>query len=99
MVQDVATRPNLMVLASTYPRWAGDPEPSFVHELARRLTDRFNVTVLCPHAPGTASSEAMDGVQIIRYRYAPSAWETLVNDGGIVANLRRTKWKALLLPG
>lgn len=99
MAQDVATRPNLMVLASTYPRWAGDPEPSFVHELARRLTDRFNVTVLCPHAPGAASSEVMDGVRIIRYRYAPSAWETLVNDGGIVANLRRSKWKALLLPG
>ena len=32
-----------MVLASTYPRWRGDKEPGFVHELAKRLVDRFRV--------------------------------------------------------
>lgn len=93
------SKPGLLVLASTYPRWAGDPEPGFVHELARRLTDRFRVTVLCPHAPGAPVEETMDGVDVVRYRYAPQAWETLVNDGGIVANLRRAKWKYLLVPG
>lgn len=92
-------RPALLVLASTYPRWAADPEPGFVHELARRLTNRFHVTVLCPHAPGATERETMDGVDVIRYRYAPQAWETLVNDGGIVTNLRRAKWKYLLVPG
>src|SRR5690606_22407170 len=92
-------RPALLVLASTYPRWAADPEPGFVHELARRLTNRFHVTVLCPHAPGATERETMDGVDVIRYRYAPQAWETLVNDGGIVTNLRRAKWKYVLVPG
>ena len=42
-------RPILLTLASTYPRWRGDTEPGFVHELARRLVDQFDVTVLCPH--------------------------------------------------
>ena len=51
----IGPRRRLLVLASTYPRWPGDPEPGFVHELARRLTDRFDVTVLCPHAPGAAT--------------------------------------------
>jgi len=93
-----ASKPALLVLASTYPRWANDPEPAFVHELSRRLVDRFRVTVLCPHASGARPTEWMDGVEVIRYRYAPERWERLVNDGGIVTNLRRHRWMALLVP-
>lgn len=92
-------RPTVLVLASTYPRWAGDPEPGFVHELARRLTGRFRVLALVPHAPGAKKREVLDGVEVVRYRYAPEAWETLVNSGGIVSNLRRARWKLLLVPG
>jgi len=87
-----------MVLASTYPRWKGDPEPGFVHQLTRRLTERFEVVVLGPRAPGAAPDEVLDGVRIKRYRYAPAQWETLVNDGGIVANLRKHPLKWLLVP-
>lgn len=92
-------RPRLLVLASTYPRWTGDPEPAFVHELTRRLTERFDVVVLCPHAQGAAREEFLDGVRVLRYRYAPNWLETLVNDGGIVTNLRRAPWKWMLVPG
>lgn len=88
-----------MVLASTYPRWAGDHEPGFVHELSKRLTDRFRVTVLCPHAEGASTGERLDGVDVVRYRYAPQRLEKLVNDGGIVTNLRLHRWMFLLLPG
>lgn len=91
--------PTLLVLASTYPRWSGDHEPGFVHELSRRLTDRFRVIALVPGAPGARDREILDGVEVHRYRYAPRAWETLVNDGGIVTNLRRSPWKVLLVPG
>ncbi|HYP82882.1 glycosyltransferase [Variovorax sp.] len=93
------TKPALLVLASTYPRWANDTEPGFVHELSRRLTDRFRVTVLCPHANGARTTEWLDGVEVIRYRYAPERWERLVNGGGIVTNLRRHRWMTLLVPG
>jgi len=92
-------RPTLLVLASTYPRWLGDVEPGFVHELARRLCGRFRVIVLCPHARGALAAESMDGVKVVRYRYAPVSLETLVNDGGVVTNLRRQRWKWLLVPG
>ena len=92
-------RPVLLVLTSTYPRWKGDPEPGFVHELAKRLTDQFRVVVLGPHAPGASTMEILDGVEVHRYRYAPSRLETLVNDGGIVANLRSHRWKSFLVPG
>jgi len=93
-----AAKPRLVVLASTYPRWADDHEPSFVHALARRLTDRFDVVAVVPHAPGALRHEVLDGVTVSRYRYAPEACETLVNDGGIAANLRLAPWKWLLLP-
>lgn len=97
MVRDMKL-PTLLVLTSTYPRWPGDPEPGFVHELARRLTPQFNVIVMGPHAPGARSREIMDGVEVIRYRYAPERYETLVNDGGVVSNLRKSPFKWLLVP-
>ena len=91
-------RRRLVVLSSTYPRWPSDPEPAFVHELTRHLAGRFDVRVVAPHAAGAATAEVLDGVQVWRYRYAPAAWETLVNDGGILTNLRRAPWKWLLVP-
>lgn len=87
------------MLASTYPRWQQDHEPSFVHELARRLTRWFEVVVICPHAKGAKPREILDGVHVERYRYGWDGLETLVNDGGIVTNLRRAPWKWLLVPG
>lgn len=87
-----------MVLASTYPRWQDDTEPGFVHELSRRLASTFEVMVLCPHAPGAARRESMDGVQVSRFRYAPLGWQTLVNRGGLTENLRRRPWLWLLVP-
>jgi glycosyltransferase involved in cell wall biosynthesis len=91
-------KPALLVLASTYPRWAADYEPGFVHELCKRLVARFQVTVLTARSPGAAALETIDGVEILRYAYAPTRWETLAHSGGIVVNLRRHKWKWLLVP-
>lgn len=97
--QSMTVRPRLLVLASTYPRWVADPEPGFVHELSKRLAKDFDVTVIGPHANGALTEEVIDGVRICRYRYAPAKLETLVNNGGIAINLRRSKWKWLLVPG
>ncbi len=102
MIEETATsqpRPRLIVLSSTYPRWPNDPEPAFVHELAKRLVDRFEVVAVVPHAPGTAADEMMDGVRVLRYRYGPAALETLVQDGGMMTHLRQSPWKWLLVPG
>lgn len=92
-------RPRLIVLATTYPRWHGDHEPGFVHELARRLTGRFDVVAVVPHAKGAKRREILDGVSVVRYRYGADRWETLVQDGGITTHLRRSPWKWLLVPG
>jgi glycosyltransferase involved in cell wall biosynthesis len=89
----------LLVVASTYPRWGGDHEPGFVHDLVRQLVQSFDVKVVSPHAPGAVTAEVLDGADVRRYRYAPVGLETLVSDGGMLANLRRTRWKWLLVPG
>lgn len=96
---DANGRPTLLVLASTYPRWRHDPEPGFIHELSRRLVDRFHVIALVPDAPGADVNGPLDGVEVRRFRYAPRRWQTLVNHGGIVTNLRRFPLKWLLVPG
>lgn len=91
-------RPILLVLSSTYPRWRDDYEPGFVHKLNKQLARRFNVIVITPDAPGAEPSGELDGIEVVRYRYAPRNLQTLVSDGGIIANIRRARWKLLLLP-
>jgi hypothetical protein len=88
----------LLVIASTYPRWANDPEPGFVHELNRRLANDYHVHVISPHAAGAKAEEFIDNICIHRFRYAPDFMETLVSNGGILANLKQNKFKWLLLP-
>lgn len=90
--------PRLLVLASTFPRWSDDHEPGFVQELSRRLTNQFEVHVVAPHAPGAKMEECMNNVHVHRFRYAPDVLETLVQNGGMLANLKRSRWKWLLVP-
>lgn len=93
-----AAKPGLLVLTSTYPRWAGDPEPAFVHELCIRLAAKYEVVVLAPHARGAQTLESMQGVTVRRYRYLPEAWETLAYAGGIPERLRRNPLMLLQVP-
>lgn len=93
------SKPVLLVITSTFPRWKGDSEPRFVYDLSIRLADSFDVVVLAPHASGSATYEERDGLRIHRYRYAPANLETLAYEGGITANLKQKPWKWLLLPG
>lgn len=91
-------RKRILILTTTFPRWQGDTEPAFVQELSSRLARRFEVTVLAPHCLGATPEEEFDGLRVIRYRYAPEGMETLAYNGGIMQNLRRARWKYLLVP-
>lgn len=93
-----AQRPRILVLASTYPRWPDDVLPPFVHELARRLTDRYEVHVLAPHAEGCKTHEVMDGIEVHRFRYGPERFENLAYSSGMLPGLRRRPWRVLGLP-
>jgi glycosyltransferase involved in cell wall biosynthesis len=72
----------VVFLAHAYPRYAGDPVGSFVHNLAVALRDEgITVTVVAPAAPGVPERAVIDGIQIHRYRYAPRRYETLAYTG------------------
>jgi glycosyltransferase involved in cell wall biosynthesis len=88
----------LLVLASTFPRHAGDTEPSFVYELSRRLCEDFDVTVLAPHTSGALCEENISGIRVLRFRYFIEAYQTLAYDGGILSKLKQDKRRYLLVP-
>jgi len=88
----------LLVLTSTYPRWEKDTEPKFVYYLSQELAKSFDTHVLAPHYPGAARQEFHGDVKVHRFRYAPDAIEHLTYNGGILPNLKRDRWKWLLVP-
>ena len=92
----------LLVLTSSFPRWAGDTDPRFVEELSFELAREFDVTVLAPRCPGADRHERLvrDGrsIDVERFRYFFAAFESLAYDGGIMAKVRRNPLRALLVP-
>lgn len=88
----------VLVITSTFPRYPGDAQPTFILDLVRHLPDA-EVTVLAPAAPEAMLKEASGRLSIRRFRYAPfRSWERLAYGGGMLANVRRNRWLYLLLP-
>jgi glycosyltransferase involved in cell wall biosynthesis len=72
----------VLFVTHAFPRHAGDAAGAFVLALARAVQARgVEVRVLAPSAPGLAAAETIDEVRVVRYRYAPRAWETLAYTG------------------
>lgn len=89
----------LLITASTFPRWENDTEPRFILDLARNMTDEFDVTVLAPAAIGAKATEVLEGVNVIRYHYFPvRKLETLCYPGAIVPRIKEKKTRAFLVP-
>jgi len=91
-------KPTILVLASTFPRWKNDTEPRFVYDLSLRLKDKFHIIILAPHCVKSKTKEELDGLEVVRYRYAPERFESLAYEGGITAKLKTNKFNWFLLP-
>lgn len=89
----------VLVLTSTFPRYQGDVTPPFVLRLCQALKQEgCESYVLAPHARGLLAQEVIGGVSCWRFRYAPAVLETLAYGGGMLANVRESRWRWLLLP-
>ncbi len=95
---NAASKPKLLVITSTFPRWPDDSVPPFVYELCKRLQREFSLTVLAPHFPGGAVRERWDNIDIRRFRYFWSPLEKLALGDGITSTLRKNFLYYLLVP-
>jgi glycosyltransferase involved in cell wall biosynthesis len=82
-------RRRVLVLTSSYPRFAGDHAGSFVAQVARRLSRSSDVTVLAPRDPRFPSGEREGPApRVVRFRYAPLArWHRVAYGAGIETNV------------
>jgi glycosyltransferase involved in cell wall biosynthesis len=97
-----ADRPSLLVLTSTFPRWADDDTPRFIEHLGYELARSFRIVILAPHYRGAETHEKFGSgsteIDVFRYRYSLPALETLAYDGGMMAAVRGKPWRLLQLP-
>ncbi|MGJ8678047.1 MAG: glycosyltransferase family 4 protein [Akkermansiaceae bacterium] len=72
----------IAILGSTYPRSQEDPGVPWQREIVNRTAAAgHDVTVIAP-SWRALSHHQIDGVPVLRWRYAPSHWETLTHDEG-----------------
>ena len=94
----ISNKYNVLVLASTYPRWKDDATPKFVESLCRGLAEQgMKITVLAPHFEGARKSEVLNGINVYRFKYAPEKYETLAYQGGLLNNVKKNTLSKLLL--
>jgi glycosyltransferase involved in cell wall biosynthesis len=91
---------NVLVTATTFPRWKDDKVPAFVFDLSLQYKKLgWNVTVLAPHYPGAKFKEELEGLQVYRFPYFfPTKFERVAYNGGILGNLNRSFLAKLQIP-
>ena len=50
---------NILVMASTFPRWKDDSTPSFVLDLCKGISGRYAIYVLAPHFNNSKKEESI----------------------------------------
>ena len=79
----------IAVLGSTYPRAADDHEVPWLRESVKRLAARgHKITVIAP-AYHALKDHEIDGVEVRRFRYAPTRWEMLTHGEGAPNKLKK----------
>lgn len=80
---------SILVLTSTYPRWNDDATPKFVESLCEEyVKHNYEVLVLAPHYIHAKKNECSNGVNVFRFSYAPSRYENIAYEGGLLQNIK-----------
>lgn len=90
---------NLLIVASTFPRWANDSVPPFVYLFAKNLKNDFKrITVVAPHYKGAKTTEIMSGVSVRRFKYFwPASQQNIVYGGSGANKVSKSPWYLLKL--
>src|SRR4029079_1927849 len=94
---EVATM-KVLHLTSSFPRAKGDAAGLFLFDVTSALADAgIEVHVVAPHDAGAAEVDALGGVHVRRFRYAPVRFEHLAYGVGLLANVKRPQ-RAVFVP-
>ncbi|MFH1147131.1 MAG: glycosyltransferase family 4 protein [Pseudomonadota bacterium] len=90
----------ILMITTSYPRDESDSSGIFIKRLALALTRcGGRITVLAPGDKEARDRETADGIEIVRFRYAPRGMMRIAyGDGGIYENIKRFPWLVLLMP-
>lgn len=89
----------VLFIVTAYPRYDGDVITPWMGETIDRLKQSgIDVEVLAPSYRGSGK-QVVGGVTVHRFRYAPSAIETLTHDVPAMDRIRKSPFMAALLPG
>lgn len=90
---------DLLIIASTFPRWKNDSLPTFVLDHAKSQAKFFdNTTVVAPHYKGSKTKDSIDGIRVRRFRYFfPASAENIAYEGTATSKIKKTPTYALKL--
>ena len=78
-----------MLCAPGFPSSRDDSDKPFLLNHALALVSAgSDVTVVCPAVPGLPSRQTVEGVEVVRVRYAPRRFETLAATGSMYREAR-----------
>lgn len=90
----------VLFLTHSYPRTVGDAPGAFLLHLARALADQdVQVTVVAPAGDHLPADEALDGIPVHRFRYAPRRYQRLAYTGQMAEEVARSLGAKLALLG
>lgn len=89
----------LLVVTSSFPKYEGDGDGSFVFELASRLQNDFEVVVLAPLFRGAQKDTLIGNLRVYRHRqFVHNAVELAYGKSGMLPNLARNPLLFFVIP-
>jgi len=92
------TKLRILFLTSSYPSNKNDNSGIFLHELAKRLKDNFEVFVLTPNKGKLLKRDILDGIKIYKHKQSFTKRIKIVENGPIMSRLRINKLYWLMVP-
>jgi len=92
------TKPKVLILTSSYPKFKGDINGNFVYELAVRLKHDFDIFVLAPSYKGSLSFEIIDDVNIYRHKQFFTKNIELAYGSDILAKIKKNYIFVFVVP-
>lgn len=87
------------LLTTSFPAYKGHFQSPFIFKLSESLSKQQEVHVVCPfYKESKKKEESWGKVKIHRFQYLPKRWQTLLSQGGIPSNLKKSFFAKIQFP-